>query len=115
MDRSAAENRIKKLKKLINHYRYNYHVLDESIMSEAAADALKHELVQLESEFPELLTADSPSQRVAGRALDKFTKIKHDSRMISLADVFSENEVILPPLFLKRTFFLTRNVLKWYN
>ena len=94
MDRSAAENRIKKLKKLINHYRYNYHVLDESIMSEAAADALKHELVQLESEFPELLTADSPSQRVAGRALDKFTKIKHDSRMISLADVFSENEVM---------------------
>ena len=88
-----AEARIAKLRELINDYRYHYHVLDESIMSEAAADSLKHELSQLESEFPELITPDSPTQRVAGKPLDKFTKVKHEQRMISLADVFSEEEV----------------------
>lgn len=85
--------RVLKLRELINDYRYHYHVLDESIMSEAAADSLKHELSQLEAQYPELITPDSPTQRVAGRALDKFQKIKHAERMISLADVFSEDEV----------------------
>ena len=93
MTKTEAEKRIAKLRELINDYRYHYHVLDESIMSEAAADSLKHELSQLEEEFPELITPDSPTQRVAGKPLDKFTKVKHDKRMISLADVFSEEEV----------------------
>ena len=85
--------RIQKLRALINEYRYHYHVLDESIMSEAAADSLKHELSQLEEQYPELITPDSPTQRVAGQALDKFQKVTHAERMISLADVFSEDEV----------------------
>ena len=85
--------RVAKLRDLINDYRYHYHVLDESIMSEAAADSLKHELAQLEERYPELITPDSPTQRVAGRALDKFQKVTHAERMISLADVFSEDEV----------------------
>ena len=85
--------RVQKLRDLINDYRYHYHVLDESIMSEAAADSLKHELSQLEEQYPELITPDSPTQRVAGRALDKFQKVAHKERMISLADVFSEAEV----------------------
>lgn len=85
--------RVAKLRELINDYRYHYHVLDESIMSEAAADSLKHELSQIEAQYPELITADSPTQRVAGCALDKFTKVPHAERMISLADVFSEEEV----------------------
>ncbi|MBR6811279.1 NAD-dependent DNA ligase LigA [Candidatus Saccharibacteria bacterium] len=85
--------RIEKLRDLINDYRYHYHVLDESTMSEAAADSLKHELSQLEEQYPELITPDSPTQRVAGRALDKFTKVKHAERMISLADVFSKEEI----------------------
>ncbi|MBR3052491.1 NAD-dependent DNA ligase LigA [Candidatus Saccharibacteria bacterium] len=93
MSRIDAEKRIAKLRELINDYRYHYHVLDESIMSEAAADSLKHELSQLEAEYPELITPDSPTQRVAGRPLDKFTKVRHQKRMISLADVFSEEEV----------------------
>lgn len=93
MKKSEAEARIAKLRELINNYRYHYHVLDESIMSEAAADSLKHELSQLESEYPELITPDSPTQRVAGKPLDKFTKVAHEKRMISLADVFSEAEV----------------------
>ena len=94
MTKSEAEERIIKLRELINDYRYHYHVLDESIMSESAADSLKHELAQLEAEFPELITPDSPTQRVAGKPLDKFTKVKHEKRMISLADVFSKEEVL---------------------
>ncbi len=88
-----AEKRILKLRELINDYRYHYHVLDESIMSEAAADSLKHELSLLEEEYPEFITPDSPTQRVAGKPLDKFTKVPHEKRMISLADVFSEEEI----------------------
>ena len=90
MNKIDAKNRIEKLREIINDYRYHYHVLDESIMSEAAADSLKHELSQLESEFPDLITPDSPTQRVAGKPLDKFKKVTHKERMISLADVFSE-------------------------
>ena len=92
-EKTAAKARIEKLKELINKYRYHYHVLDESIMSEAAADSLKHELSQLEEQYPEFVTPDSPTQRVAGKPLDKFQKVTHASRMISLADVFSESEI----------------------
>lgn len=93
MNRKLAAERIQKLRELINDYRYHYHVLDQSTMSEAAADSLKHELSQLEAEFPDLITPDSPTQRVAGKPLDKFGKIPHQTRMISLADVFSFSEL----------------------
>lgn len=93
MSLAEASDRINKLKELINDYRYHYHVLDESIMSEAAADSLKHELSQLESQFPQLVTLDSPTQRVAGVALDKFTKVPHIYPMLSLNDVFNQDEV----------------------
>ena len=89
-----ATVRVEKLRQVINDYRYHYHVLDESTMSEAAADSLKHELSQLEEQFPELITPDSPTQRVAGKALDKFTKIAHKTRMISLQDVFDQSEIV---------------------
>jgi DNA ligase (NAD+) len=93
MSRAQAADRIQKLRGLINDYRYHYHVLDESIMSEAAADSLKHELTELETEYPELITPDSPSQRVAGAPLAGFTSVEHSTRMLSLNDVFSEVEV----------------------
>ena len=93
MEKSKAKLRIAKLREIIDEYRYHYHVLDESIMSEAAADSLKHELALLEAEYPELITPDSPTQRVAGKPLDKFSKVRHQKRMISLADVFSEEEI----------------------
>jgi DNA ligase (NAD+) len=93
MNKPEASKRIDKLKALINDYRYHYHVLDESIMSEAAADSLKHELSQLEDEFPEFVTPDSPTQRVAGAPLPGFTQVTHSSRMLSLNDVFSEDEL----------------------
>ncbi|MEX2006822.1 MAG: NAD-dependent DNA ligase LigA [Candidatus Saccharimonadales bacterium] len=87
------EARAAKLRELINDYRYNYHVLNRSIMSEAAADSLKHELSQLEEQHPELITPDSPTQRVAGEPLPGFKQIQHSSRMLSLNDVFNEDEV----------------------
>jgi len=90
---TKISERAAKLRKLIDEYRYNYHVLDKSTMSEAAADSLKHELAELETKYPELITPDSPTQRVAGKALDKFAKVRHSQRMVSLADVFSEAEI----------------------
>ncbi|HEY0965303.1 MAG TPA: NAD-dependent DNA ligase LigA [Candidatus Saccharimonadales bacterium] len=93
MTQLQPDERIKQLRKLIDDYRYHYHVLNESIMSEAAADSLKHELSQLEGQHPELITTDSPTQRVAGVALDKFKKVTHRVPMISLNDVFNREEV----------------------
>jgi DNA ligase (NAD+) len=92
-NKRAEIERITKLRQLIDDYRYHYHVLDESTMSEAAADSLKHELSLLEEKYPDLITADSPTQRVAGSPLPGFTQVKHNSRMLSLNDVFSESEV----------------------
>lgn len=91
MSGSPAE-RAAKLRELINNYRYNYHVLNKSTMSEAAADSLKHELSQIEQEHPELITPDSPTQRVAGEPLPQFKKVQHSTRMLSLNDVFDEQE-----------------------
>lgn len=89
----AISERVNKLRDLINEYRYHYHVLNESTMSESAADSLKHELSQLEDQYPTLVTPDSPTQRVAGQALDKFSKVTHKVPMISLNDVFNREEV----------------------
>ena len=88
-----VSERAAKLREIINDYRYRYHVLDQSTMSEAAADSLKHELSLLEEQFPDLITPDSPTQRVAGKPLDTFGKITHRERMISLQDVFNRDEV----------------------
>jgi DNA ligase (NAD+) len=92
-NKSQAAQRVRQLRELINDYRYHYHVLDESLMSEAAADSLKHELAQLEEQYPELVTTDSPTQRVAGEPLPGFSQVRHSSRMLSLNDVFSREEI----------------------
>lgn len=93
MNKSDAQKRILKLRKLINEYRYEYHVNDSSIMSEAAADSLKHELSELEEQYPGMITPDSPTQRVAGSPLKKFLSVEHSQRMLSLNDVFNVKEV----------------------
>ena len=87
------KQRIIKLRQAINDYRYRYHVLNESIMSEAAADSLKHELSLLEDRYPELITPDSPTQRVAGEPLKAFKKVQHQIPMLSLNDVFNRDEI----------------------
>lgn len=93
MDINAAKLRIKKLSDEINHHRYLYHVLDKEEISEAALDSLKNELFRLEQEFPDLILPDSPTQRVEGKPLDKFQKVEHSTRMISLFDAFSETDM----------------------
>jgi len=93
ISKKSAEERIKKLKKLINKYSYQYHVLDNMEISDAAWDSLKKELADLENRFPELVTPDSPTQRVSGKPLDKFEKVNHEAPMLSLADAFSFEEI----------------------
>ncbi len=93
MDKKSAKDRIIHLRETINKYRYEYHVLDKASISEAALDSLKKELFDLEAQYPELITSDSPTQRVAGKALDEFKKVKHETRMLSLNDAFSEQDM----------------------
>ena len=81
--------RLNRLKEAIDKYRYEYHILDKSTISEQALDSLKHELVEIETRYPELITPDSPSQRVAGKPLDEFKKIKHKVTQWSFNDAFS--------------------------
>ncbi|MBU1037035.1 NAD-dependent DNA ligase LigA [Patescibacteria group bacterium] len=87
--KKEIKQRLEKLRKEIEHHRYLYHVLDKQEISDAALDSLKHELYQLEQENPEFITADSPTQRVGGKPLDKFKKVKHSIPIISLEDIFS--------------------------
>lgn len=109
LDKAEAKQRILKLREVINNYRYHYHVLDESTMSEAAADSLKHELSELEAQFPGLITPDSPTQRVAGVPSSSFESVQHSQRMLSLNDVFDEAELTA---WLERIQKLARNEIK---
>ncbi|MFA6098829.1 MAG: NAD-dependent DNA ligase LigA [Patescibacteria group bacterium] len=93
MNKQDVKIRIEKLKKEINHHRYLYHVLDRQEISDAALDSLKHELDQLERQFPDLITPDSPTQRVGGQPLDEFKKVNHPVPMLSLTDAFSFEEL----------------------
>ena len=92
-DKTKAKIRIEKLRDEINRHRYLYHVLDKQEISEAALDSLKHELAKLEEQFPDLIAPDSPTQRVAGKPLDEFKKVKHSMPMMSLNDVFDAEEL----------------------
>lgn len=85
--------RLAKLKEAIEKYRYEYHVLDKASISEEALDSLKHELVEIETEYPELITHDSPSQRVAGKPLPEFKKVRHEVPQWSFNDAFSPEEM----------------------
>lgn len=93
LNKTQAAERIAKLRDVISEYRYEYHVNNHSIMEESAADGLKHELAELETQYPELITPDSPTQRVAGEPLPQFVSVPHSRPMMSLNDVFDEAEV----------------------
>jgi len=92
MKRSYAKARIISLRKIINHHRYLYHVLNREEISSHALDSLKHELKTLEDAYPEFVTPDSPTQRVEGKPLEKFLKVRHRVTQWSLEDVFSKEE-----------------------
>ncbi|WKZ26453.1 MAG: NAD-dependent DNA ligase LigA [Candidatus Paceibacterota bacterium] len=85
--------RLEKLKKTIERHRYLYHVLDKEEISPSALDSLKHELSEIESQYPQLITPDSPSQRVAGAPLKGFKKVVHKVPQWSFNDAFSEEEI----------------------
>jgi len=93
MNKQQIQLRIENLRAEINRYRYAYHVLDKSEIPDAALDSLKNELQKLEQENPELVTSDSPTQRVGGVPLDKFEKVRHTVPMISLFDSFNEQDM----------------------
>lgn len=85
--------RVSELRDLLNGYSYEYHVLDAPSVSDAVYDSLFGELKKLEAEHPELVTPDSPTQRVGNELKGGFTKVQHSSRMLSLNDVFDTHDV----------------------
>ncbi|HRX91615.1 MAG TPA: NAD-dependent DNA ligase LigA [Candidatus Izemoplasmatales bacterium] len=89
----TVEERLKYLRDTINRYNHEYYVLDNPSVPDSEYDQLMQELLTLEQEHPELITKDSPSQRVGGEVLDKFRKVIHAQPMLSLADVFSIEEL----------------------
>ena len=85
--------RLEKLKEAIEKYRYEYHVLDKSSISPEALDSLKRELVEIEIKNLELVTPDSPTQRVAGAPLPEFEKVAHKVPQWSFNDAFTEEDI----------------------
>ncbi len=93
MTHEEVKKRIVKLREEINKYRHAYHVLDKSLISDAALDSLKKELFDLELQYPDLITSDSPTQRIGGEPLKEFKKVRHDAQMLSFNDAFSEEDM----------------------
>ncbi len=88
-----AKKRIEKLQDQIEEMRYRYHVLDDPKISDDVYDSLSRELKEIEILFPQLADINSPTNRVAGKPLDKFTKVQHAIPMLSLNDVFNLEEL----------------------
>lgn len=93
MDREEADVRIRELRDRLNYHNHRYYVLDDPVISDAEYDALLRELIVLEAEHPELITADSPTQRVGTAPSEAFRPVAHLARMMSLDNVFDEDEL----------------------
>lgn len=93
MHKAEAKKRIQLLERQIEELRYRYHVLNDPAVTDDVKDSLEKELKALQVEFPDLIDTNSSLQRVAGKPLDKFVKVKHEIRMLSLNDVFSAEEL----------------------
>jgi len=93
MNKQQVADRLAKLRDQLHKYAYEYYVLDNPSMDDAVYDGLMSELKQLEHDNPELITLDSPTQRVGGKVLDGFKSLEHRNRMLSLNDAFDESEV----------------------
>lgn len=95
-DKSIPKSVVKhleKLKRVIERQRYLYHVLNKQELSDSVLDSLKNELVEIEKKYPQLITVDSPSQRVAGQPLEKFEKVLHKVPQWSFNDAFTEEDI----------------------
>lgn len=93
ISKQEATPRVKKLREEIEHHRYLYHVRDKSEISDAALDSLKKELADIERRYPDLVTPDSPTQRMPKQVLGKFAKVRHSCPVISLEDAFSREDL----------------------
>lgn len=93
MVQHQPEVRAKELRELLAHYSYEYHVLDTPSVDDAVYDSLFGELKRIEADHPDLITPDSPTQRVGNELLGGFKKVQHSSRMLSLNDVFDRADV----------------------
>lgn len=93
MDNAQIKERIKKLSRQIDELRYRYHVLDDPTVTAEIYDSLTQELVNLERQYPQFKLQNSPTQRIGGVALNKFEKITHHQRMLSLNDAFSVDDI----------------------
>jgi len=91
---TALINRISELRKLLNDYSYHYYVLDAPIVTDSEYDRLFKELQKLEADHPELITPDSPTQRVGEKAATQFEQVRHAIPMLSLDNAFTEKDVI---------------------
>jgi DNA ligase (NAD+) len=91
--RAEAKLRVEELRERINYHSYRYHVLDEPEVADAEYDTLVRDLSTLEEQFPELITPDSPTQRVGSTPLDLFAPVHHRARMLSLDNAFSREEL----------------------
>ncbi len=89
----AIQGRMEKLAAQVNDLRFRYHVLDDPSVTDEVYSALTAELLELEKEYPQFKRKNSPTGRIGGAALDKFVKVQHESRMLSLSDAFSFEEV----------------------
>lgn len=94
MSKIEIKNRILKLREQITDLRYRYHVLNDPSVTDEIYDSLTRELKELEEKYPEFKDPNSPVNRVAGKPLDKFSKVTHDIPMISLNDVFTKEELL---------------------
>ena len=88
------ESRIEELIKILNEANYNYYVLDNPTISDQEFDKYLRELIELEMEYPDLKREDSPTNRVGGEAIEGFDKVTHKLPMLSIGDVFNEDEII---------------------
>ncbi|NMB41695.1 MAG: NAD-dependent DNA ligase LigA [Firmicutes bacterium] len=93
MKKKAAARRLKELREQVTEHNYYYHVLDAPRISDAEFDLMLKELLQLEKLYPDLVTFDSPSRRVGGTPIAAFRQVRHIVPMLSLENVFSENEL----------------------
>src|SRR5882724_9471983 len=87
------DSKIESLREEIRHHEYRYYVLDDPEIADAEFDRLMNELKRLEAEHPELVTPDSPTQRVGGKPREGFQKIRHSSPMLSLDNALDESEL----------------------
>ena len=93
MDRSEAQKRIEALREQLNYHSYRYYVLDDPELTDADYDRMFRELQELEEQFPDLITPDSPTQRVGGEPLAAFEPVRHATPMLSLDNAFDDQEL----------------------